>query len=181
MKTNRRTSVFCLALLLLAALFTGSLQAADTVVYKSDFASGKDGWRGREGFGSNDPKPILDEDPDRSGNPVLKVIPDGRFGCGLRFVCPGKFVPGNDYRLSFWIRTTAPNSITGRISTADFAQPGEDVDRWFPVIKNVEREWTEVTYIFAPKQPEIGVEIAVEEKEYDPFEILIKDVKITAK
>ncbi|MEZ0299201.1 MAG: GDSL-type esterase/lipase family protein [Candidatus Methylacidiphilales bacterium] len=168
----------CLALLMMAAL-TSSHAAT---VYESDFATDIGGWKGRAGYGKESPSVKLGKDPKdpNSLSHVISITTDQALGTGFRFAPPVKLVPGKDYELTFWVRSTAGINVGARISTEDFTGYGEDVKGWFNILNFKQTdEWIEVRRFFSPLAETIGIEIGVGEAEPEIAELSIKDVKIT--
>ena len=149
------------------------------IAYKVNFADGKEGWRGREGYGRNSQPLLIVDDPDDRAKSVLKIVTDGSKGCGFQFRVPADLETGVDYKLTFRIRAASPIRLSARITTATFAQFGEDVKEWFKIPRDYVNEWIDVEHIFSPIEPSIGLEVAIENEQYEPFELFITDLVIS--
>lgn len=154
------------------------LEAAEQPIYQSEFSKHKDGWSGREGYGQAKPQLQLVDAPDDKEAVSLKVVTDGKLGCGLRCVPPIQLQKGKEYKLTFQIRTSSSVPVTARITNQDFTDFGEDMRNWFKTTSGEANHWVKVERFFTPTTSTIGFEIAAGIKEYEPFDIYIKDVRI---
>jgi hypothetical protein len=173
---------------ILLAAFVPCLPAAEPdaktsvkeeIVYKVNYADGKEGWRGREGYGNSSQPLLIVEDPNDRAKSVLKIVTDGSQGCGFQFRVPTDLEIETDYKLTFRIRTASAIKLSARITDTTFTQFGEDVKAWFKIPRNLVNEWIDVEYLFRPIDPSIGLEVAIENEQYEPFELFIADFTIS--
>ena len=182
---NAKT-LFAALVMMLAILQTPGLSAPKSTppaeknyIYKTDFSADMNGWTGRDGYGDR-PRLEIVNHPDAQGKAVLKIMTNGTLGCGLQFTVPVDIVPGKEYKLSFKLRCSSSTSLTARITQNDFADNGEDVPGWFGIPEEGQSPWRSVEHSFSPTSASIGLEIGVNSKSYEPFELLLSDLTIEA-
>lgn len=156
--------------------FTLVTTRAAEAIYQSDFDHEMAQWQGRPGF-EQWQKPELalsSNDAKEKGKNVLQVETDGRLGTGITLKPVVQVKEGNDYVLSFYLRTAAALPVTFRLIDIERKGiPNESKRNHAPESNG---DWVHVEFEFTATTTPIGVEIAAGVSKYDPTTLAIYDL-----